>query len=393
MKPVFYTLITMLISFQLTAQIEFREGSWNDLLEIAKAENTPIFADAFAVWCGPCKRMDSQVFSQPEVGNFFNDNFINAKIDMEKGEGPAIGRRYGVSAYPTILFIAPNGELLHKAVGYQPGDILINNGKIALRKTNEAEEYAAKYEAGERDPAFVLEYMKQLNKADKPTEKLALEYFQQQKNIDAGLKAQIAFEALKNMDSQLLQYLLEGKDAIKNNYDQSIIDEKLIEASQSTINTSIEFNAPSVFQQMVKNLERLEMTPALLNSVERTYYAKVKDEEAYRKSIEQSLKEEDADPCALAMEIYQSFPESKSMLQYGREIFDQNFPMNMTLDNYVTGLSLAIGLQDMVYMEQIFETMKMKLNPGPQETRQVESLFQKAKNYLTRKMGDQRQGN
>ena len=336
MKPVFYTLITMLISFQLTAQIEFREGSWNDLLEIAKAENTPIFVDAFAVWCGPCKRMDSQVFSQPEVGNFFNDNFINAKIDMEKGEGPAIGRRYGVSAYPTILFIAPNGELLHKAVGYQPGDILINNGKIALRKTNEAEEYAAKYEAGERDPAFVLEYMKQLNKADKPTEKLALEYFQQQKNIDAGLKAQIAFEALKNMDSQLLQYLLEGKDAIKNNYDQSIIDEKLVEASQSTINTSIEFNAPSVFQQMVKNLERLEMTPALLNSVERTYYAKVKDEEAYRKSIEQSMKEEDADPCALAMEIYQSFPESKSMLQFGREIFDQNFPMNMTLDNYVT---------------------------------------------------------
>ncbi len=393
MKPLFYTLITMFISIQLTGQIEFREGSWSDLLEMAKAENTPIFVDAFAVWCGPCKRMDSQVFSQPEVGNFFNDNFINAKIDMEKGEGPALGGKYGVSAYPTILFIAPNGELLHKAVGYQPADILINNGKIALRKTNEAEEYTVKYEAGERDPAFVLEYMKQLNKAEKPTEKVALEYFQQNKDVETGMKAQIAFEALENMDSQLLQYLLEGKNVIKDNYDQSIIDEKLIEASQSTINTAVEFNAPSVFQQMVKNLESLEMSPDLFNSVERTYFAKVKDEDAYRKSIEQSLKKEDADPGALAMEIYQSFPQSKSMLQYARKIFDPSFPMNMSLDNYVTGLSLAIGLQDKMYMEQLFETMKMKSNPAPQETRQVEGLYQKAKSYLTHQMGEQRQGN
>lgn len=393
MKLLFYTLITLFVSIQLTAQIEFREGSWNELLEMAKVEKKPIFVDAFAVWCGPCKRMDSQVFSQAEVGNFFNDNFINAKIDMEKGEGPALGGKYGVSAYPTILFIAPNGELLHKAVGYQPADILINNGNIALRKTNEAEEYTTKYEAGERDPGFILEFMKQLNKAEKPTEKIALEYFQQHKDVDAGMKAQIAFEALENMDSQLLQYLLEGKDVIKNNYDQSIIDEKLIEASQGTINTAVEFNAPSVFQQMVKNLEGLEMSPDLLNSVERTYFAKIKDEDAYRKSVERSLKKEDADPGALAMEIYQSFPQSNSMLQYARKIFDPVFPMNMSLDNYVTGLSLAIGLQDKVYMEQIYETMKMKQNLSPQENSQINTLYQKAQNYLTRIMGEKRQGN
>ena len=67
--------------------------------------------------------------------------------------------------------------------------------------------------------------------------------------------------------------------------------------------------------------------------------------------------------------------------------------MNMSLDNYVTGLSLAIGLQDKMYMEQLFETMKMKSNPAPQETRQVEGLYQKAKSYLTHQMGEQRQGN
>ncbi len=389
MKSIYYTLFIACISTQLFGQIEFREGSWDEFLEMAKTEQKLIFVDAYAVWCGPCKRMSSEVFTQTGVGDFFNENFINAKIDMEKGEGPSIQNKYGVTAYPTLLFITPEGDLLHKARGYQPADRLINNGKIALRKTNKADEFSTRYEDGERDPDFVLEYIHQLNKADKPTEPIVLEYFQERKEIDAPIKARIAFEALKNMDSQLLQYVLEAKQTIKDNYDQSIIDKKLIDAAQNTINTAVEYNAPSVFNQMVNSLKQMELSPVLLQSVERTYYAKTEDEEAYLENVEETLESESADPSELAMEIYQAFPESKSMLQYARKMFDNNFPKNMSMDNYVTGLSLAIGLEDFVYMEQIFETMKMKPNPNSQEARQVEGLYQKAKNFLTRKAGGQ----
>lgn len=387
MKTVSFTFIFLFSIIQVFGQIDFRQGSWDEILEMAKMEDKPVFVDAYAVWCGPCKRMASEVFTQASVGDFFNDNFVNAKIDMEKGEGPAIRSKYGVTAYPTLLFITPEGELLHKAIGYQTADKLINNGNIALRKTNEAKEYGQKYEAGERDPAFVLEYMKQLNKAEKPTEKIALGYFQEVDNIDPELKAQIAFEALKNMDSQLLQYVLKGKDVIKNHYDQSIIDQKLIDASQNTINTAIQYKAPSVFNQMVESLKNLDVTPTLLSSIQRTYYAKVKDEESYLANIKTSLEDENANPCALAMEIYKSFPESKPMLQYAREIFDQKFPLDLSLKNYVTGLSLAIGSQDFVYMEQLYATMQMKPNPSSQEVRQVKGLYLKAKSFLSRKMG------
>lgn len=389
MKSILFTLFIIGFSTQLFGQIEFRDGTWDDLLEMSKAEDKLIFVDAYAVWCGPCKRMSKEVFTQASVGDFFNENFINAKIDMEKGEGPSIQRKYGVTAYPTLLFITPDGDLLHKARGYQPADRLINNGKIALSKTNKADEFATRYDEGERDPAFVLEYIQQLNKADKPTESIALQYFQEQKEVEAPLKARIAFEALKNMDSQLLQYVMEGKATIKENYDQSVIDEKLVAAAESTINTAVEFNAPSVFHQMVSSLEQMELSPALLQSVERKYYAQTEDESAFLESIKTSLESESADPGALAMEIYQAFPNSKSMLEYGREIFDRNFAKNMTVENYVTGLSLAIGLEDFVYMEQIFETMKMKPNPNPQEKRQVEALYQKAKSFLTRQLKPQ----
>ena len=384
MNKINFTFVILMVAFQAFGQIEFRDGSWEEILQMAQAEDKPVFVDAYAVWCGPCKRMDRDVFSQASVGEFFNGNFINAKIDMEKGEGPSIGSKYGVTAYPTLLFVSPEGELMHKAVGYQTPDRLINNGNIALRKTNQSREYSQQYEEGERDPAFVLEYMKQLNKAEKPTEKIALEYFQEIKDIEPELRAQIAFEAFKNMDSQLLKYVLEGKDVIRSVYDQSVIDQKLIDASESTINTAIQYNAPSVFHQMVASLKSMDLSPEILNTIHRTYYAKAKDEEAFLASIKESVQDEEANACDLAMEIYQAFPQSTAMLEYARDIFDQKFPLDLTIDNYVTGLSLAIGLQDFVYMEQLYGTMQMMPNQSSTTTRQIEALYQKAKSFLTR---------
>ena len=58
--------------------------------------------------------------------------------------------------------------------------------------------------------------------------------------------------------------------------------------------------------------------------------------------------------------------------------------LDLTMDNYVTGLSLAIGLQDYVYMEQLFGTMQMKPNPSSTEMRQIEALYQKARGFLQR---------
>ncbi|HLT93826.1 MAG TPA: thioredoxin domain-containing protein [Membranihabitans sp.] len=377
------SVFLLLISFAF-GQIDFRDGSWEELLKMAQMEDKPVFVDAYAVWCGPCKRMASEVFTQESVGDFFNKNFINAKIDMEKGEGPTIGSKYGVTAYPTLLFISPEGELMHKAIGYQTADRLINNGNIALNKTNKSKEFTQKYEGGERDPEFVLEYMKQLNKAEKPTEKIALEYFQESRDINPEMKAMIAFEALKNMDSQLLKYVMEGKDVIRSYYDQSIIDERLITASENTIHTAIQYNAPSVFHQLIESLEKLDISPAVLSTIQRTYYAKTKDEEAFLASIQSSLEKDESNACDLAMEIYKAFPNSTAPLEYARKIFDQKFPMDLTMDNYVTGLSLAIGLQDYVYMEQLFGTMQMKPNPSSTELRQIEALYQKARGFLQR---------
>jgi thioredoxin 1 len=109
--------------------IKFEHISFAKALEIAKAKDKIIFIDAYTSWCGPCKRMAATSFKEENVAKLYNSRFINLKIDMESSpDGPEIARMYKVKAYPTLLFIKPNGKLAKSVVGFQTGEKLISIG-------------------------------------------------------------------------------------------------------------------------------------------------------------------------------------------------------------------------------------------------------------------------
>lgn len=81
------------------------------LLEQAKKEGKLVFVDFYATWCGPCKAMDKNVFSDKRVGDYFNDNFISYKVDAD-GEGSHIAAIYDIKSLPTLLFLDGDGEVL-----------------------------------------------------------------------------------------------------------------------------------------------------------------------------------------------------------------------------------------------------------------------------------------
>jgi len=113
--------------------ITFFHGTWNEALALAKRENKLIFLDAYASWCGPCRMMKSRVFSKSKSGDFFNENFINVAIDMEKGEGRGLSRKYRIRAYPTLLFIDHTGKVKETSVGYHSTKQLLSLGRQVLK--------------------------------------------------------------------------------------------------------------------------------------------------------------------------------------------------------------------------------------------------------------------
>ena len=104
MKSLIIILLAIAGISTIQAQgIEFFHGSWDEAIEEAKKQEKIIFVDAYAIWCGPCKRMAKNVFPDEKVGEFYNKHFINMKLDMERGEGLKFRKKYPVSAFPTLF--------------------------------------------------------------------------------------------------------------------------------------------------------------------------------------------------------------------------------------------------------------------------------------------------
>jgi thioredoxin 1 len=117
-----------------SSQIDFIENSWNLALKQAAAQNKYIFVDAYATWCGPCKMLKATTFKDKKVAEFYNSNFINVAMDMEKGMGPELATQWGIRAYPTMIIFNAKGKPVYGTVGFIKADDLIKFGVQALNK-------------------------------------------------------------------------------------------------------------------------------------------------------------------------------------------------------------------------------------------------------------------
>jgi thiol:disulfide interchange protein len=112
--------------YQSETGIRFKSMTLEKAKQIAKETDKLIFIDAYTSWCGPCKRMAATSFMEEEVGEIFNERFVNIKIEMEKDvDGPEVARLYKVRAYPTLLVINSEGKLIKQNVGFMTADQLI----------------------------------------------------------------------------------------------------------------------------------------------------------------------------------------------------------------------------------------------------------------------------
>lgn len=109
--------------------IDFNSGTWNEVLALAKKENKSIFLDISTSWCGYCKKMKANVYTNTEVAKYYNSAFLNISVDAEKGEGIELAKKYGVKGYPTFVFINPDGSLAKKISGYHRSEKFLELGK------------------------------------------------------------------------------------------------------------------------------------------------------------------------------------------------------------------------------------------------------------------------
>jgi thioredoxin-related protein len=106
--------------------------NWVSLAEAQqkiKIEPRTIFIDFSAEWCGWCKVMDKNTFSDANVAKYMNENYYSVRLDYDSKEeldffgekltARELGSKYKVPGLPTILLVSHDNRKSKTLVGYK----------------------------------------------------------------------------------------------------------------------------------------------------------------------------------------------------------------------------------------------------------------------------------
>lgn len=111
--------------------------SFDDAMTRALENGKPIFVYFGRYGCGYCEKTNKEAFSDPDVRARYIDHYVLAYVDAESGKRlqlPSgeritereVGTRYNAFVTPVFTFLTPEGEVLHRMVGVQRIEDLVD---------------------------------------------------------------------------------------------------------------------------------------------------------------------------------------------------------------------------------------------------------------------------
>jgi thiol-disulfide isomerase/thioredoxin len=362
--------------------IEFFHGKWQEALAKAKAEDKILFVDSYAEWCGPCKSMAKNVFTDSKVGEFFNSNFINLKLDMEKEDGVSFGHKYPVSAYPTLFFLSGEGKVVKTVKGGQRVDGLLALAKEALKNNDQSGKFEELYNQGDRSFDLVYKYVKALNAAGKPSLKISNDYLNSKPNITQDQKLTFYAEAAVDADSKLFDVLVDEKDAIITLIGQKEYNDKCQAALNVGLNKAIEFEVEPMLNKLsekaISTLGKKEGEKWSLKAA-MAFYKAFNNKDMYASAYKNYAKRSAEESEVLKFiykDILKNFKTEKSMISDAAIFAEKAYEIAPTTEILADMINLLIENKEYKQAEKILKAELEKAEKAKQDVSFYKTLLE-----------------
>ena len=111
--------LTSIFAFEWSGKVNWAM-SYDLAKQLAKKEHKLIMVDVALSHCPPCRYLAENVYTNDEVANYINKNFVPVFYLADRDNIPLEVQNYFTGSTPTIMFIKPNGELFYRFIGARP---------------------------------------------------------------------------------------------------------------------------------------------------------------------------------------------------------------------------------------------------------------------------------
>jgi thioredoxin-related protein len=294
-----YVVCLLLLLNQVYAQrIDFIEDFELDSI-ILKSNKPLILMDFYTTWCGPCKRMDREVFTDSSIVKQINSNFISLKVNAEEGKGIFLAKKYNVTTYPTYLFLNNKGVLVYRTGGYMsPYDFSnqITNAIIESKENTTVLELDSLFKQNSHNLVFLENYLIRRTKLKLDNSDL-LDYYvnllpQEERVKSETLQLLIDNGNRINKSLQIgsaLEILMKNKQRLKSLKNAYPLEFYVKNARKKTLLKAIEFKSDSLLNLVLKytdkeNIFDDKLTPKL------EYFSGTKNNNKFYKEADSFIK-------------------------------------------------------------------------------------------------------
>jgi thioredoxin-related protein len=350
LKPVAIVLFLIAQSFihvkagDVKTGINFRPMNLEQALAAAKAENKPVFLHGFADWCHFCEYMKDSVYTNQEVADFYNKNFICIKMDMEK-EGKKIATELKVHTFPLLVFYDKNGEIMHRAAGRKYKQPFIELGKEALDPQRQMRTFKSKYESGTATPYETQFYFRMMEMAGMDAQLMINDYLMKQPDGDFTSQNnwRIINDILKDPSMPIMKRIIANKKELEAKYSDSV-NTKFINIYNSYLMQYVQLLDSAGYEKAKKNIMAtgLDLAPKICAYAELNKLKMKSEWDAYlvesKKFVDKYAMDDSRRLADIARVIYERFNGEKEKVAIAEKWAQRSVSLN---DNFKNNYLLA----------------------------------------------------
>lgn len=260
MKIFYFSIVFLSVlihSNMLYGNINFENGTYDDIVTKAKITGKPVFIDVYGDYCTNCQYMEDNVFSNKNVAEIYNKNFINYKINAGKSENSSLKNKYEILFLPTLLFLSPEGELIKKHISRcSPEELtkvaneILNSKKPAYDKTpikpnlNQQNIIESLYEK----MSLGIPYNSELN-----------EYIKKQENMLSMENRKLILDFAIDLENLAIDKLIEYLPYFKDNFNSKEINEKIKQAISISVERAGREGRHDLFEKAEKIIAKVDL--------------------------------------------------------------------------------------------------------------------------------------